>query len=304
MEKEKLVKNYNRHLTVINGIKFTFREIEVISCLIHGRNVKKTSILLNISPKTTETHIRNITAKIECNSREGIIDFIEKSGKIEIIRHLYNHLIDPSGLIKNEKFPYLKNNNSNLSEEGNAFDSLMETAHIEAKKENVSVPLFYSGISKKVFVKVGCILFLCSWGIFLLIKNIDKKEPPVIHTNLIAPVDSISLERPHLLQQMGNNFNNSQEIPSLALIGPGGTGKTTLVHQYTQGQKSSVIWEINGENSEILKSSFAELSYTLSATEEDKDELSKIEKIKHPKVREHKRLLYIQKNFGRSLLGA
>src|SRR5436190_21266292 len=66
-------------LSVIKEISFTPREIDIISCLMHMRGPHKISSLLVISPNTVVAHIRNIRLKIGCNSREGIIDFIEKS---------------------------------------------------------------------------------------------------------------------------------------------------------------------------------------------------------------------------------
>ncbi len=67
-------------LKVIKNIRFTDREIDVIACLIGGRSYKKIASILSISPKTVEYHVRNIMLRIGYNSRESIIDFIEKSG--------------------------------------------------------------------------------------------------------------------------------------------------------------------------------------------------------------------------------
>lgn len=46
-----------------------------------------------ISPKTVETHIRSIMLKLECNSRDGIISFVERSGKFSLIRKHYLDLL-------------------------------------------------------------------------------------------------------------------------------------------------------------------------------------------------------------------
>jgi tetratricopeptide (TPR) repeat protein len=52
---------------------------------------------LSLSPKTIDNYIYNIMIKLECHSRENIIDFIEKSGKFPIIKQYYaNLLIDVS----------------------------------------------------------------------------------------------------------------------------------------------------------------------------------------------------------------
>lgn len=92
---------YTEHLTIINGVSFTRREIDIISCLLSARGTSKIASLLCISPKTVVAHIRNIMLKLECNSRESIIDFIENSNKISIIRKYYLGLLIDIAFEKN-----------------------------------------------------------------------------------------------------------------------------------------------------------------------------------------------------------
>lgn len=81
---------YSKYLSNINGVEFTKREIDVIACLSSAKKTKKIASLLSIkSPKTVEAHIYNIRLKINCNSQEGIIDFIEASDKFSFIRKYY-----------------------------------------------------------------------------------------------------------------------------------------------------------------------------------------------------------------------
>ena len=54
---------------------------------------KKIASFLSISHKTVSNHIHNIMLKIRCNSREGIIDFINNSDKLEPIRNHYLHIL-------------------------------------------------------------------------------------------------------------------------------------------------------------------------------------------------------------------
>jgi len=91
---------YENHLTSINGKKFTRREIDVIACMISGRAPKTIASFLSIGPRTVETHTRNIMLKLECNSRESIIDFVEKSYKSDLIRHHYQHLVTEANFKK------------------------------------------------------------------------------------------------------------------------------------------------------------------------------------------------------------
>ena len=70
---------YAKYLATINSVKFTPREIDIIAFISSGRSGKKTASFFSISPKTVENHTHNIMIKLQCNSRESIIDFIEKS---------------------------------------------------------------------------------------------------------------------------------------------------------------------------------------------------------------------------------
>ncbi len=85
-------KIYIENLKIINCISFTKREIDIISFFVCGRSAKKCSSFFDIAPKTVENHTHNIMLKIGCNSREGIIDFIEKSDKLLILRKYYTAL--------------------------------------------------------------------------------------------------------------------------------------------------------------------------------------------------------------------
>jgi tetratricopeptide (TPR) repeat protein/DNA-binding CsgD family transcriptional regulator len=94
---------YLDSLADINGIKFTRREIDILACLLNARRTSKIASFLSISPKTAINHIRNIMLKLECNSQERIIDFIERSRKISLLRKHYAHLIINSAFEKSLK---------------------------------------------------------------------------------------------------------------------------------------------------------------------------------------------------------
>lgn len=86
-------KIYYEELESVMDIDFTLREVDIISCILNGKSTKKIALLLFISPKTVENHIRNIMFKLNCNCREMIIDFIENSNKDSIFRRYYLSLI-------------------------------------------------------------------------------------------------------------------------------------------------------------------------------------------------------------------
>jgi tetratricopeptide (TPR) repeat protein/DNA-binding CsgD family transcriptional regulator len=84
---------YFPKIDLINGVYFTQREIEVISCILNVRGVKKIAAVLSISPRTVEGHIQNIMLKLSCNSQESVKDFVEKSEQIIQINQYYLDLL-------------------------------------------------------------------------------------------------------------------------------------------------------------------------------------------------------------------
>ena len=70
---------FEERLQHISGVKFTEREVDVLTFVIHHRGSKRIAVLLDISPRTVETHIRNILLKIGGNSREDIVEFVTRA---------------------------------------------------------------------------------------------------------------------------------------------------------------------------------------------------------------------------------
>lgn len=87
---------FKMHLSMLCGIKFTTREIDIISCITKNRAEKKIAQLLDISPRTVGSHVHNIMCKIGCNSKDQIIDLIEKSGKEGVLQQYYQSIITNS----------------------------------------------------------------------------------------------------------------------------------------------------------------------------------------------------------------
>lgn len=91
---------YHHYLAEIKGMSFSLREIDIVACILHNRGGKKIASLLSISPKTVNAHIYNITVKIGCSSREYVIDFFEKSGRLQHLRQYYIYLLLDSSFVK------------------------------------------------------------------------------------------------------------------------------------------------------------------------------------------------------------
>ncbi len=106
----------NDELQEISGIKITNREVDIISCIIHNRGTKKIASILSISHKTVASHIANITNKLGFNTKEAIIDIVERSGKLNHFRkHYFNLVINNLFRLKLKKLSLLNKKGETVS---------------------------------------------------------------------------------------------------------------------------------------------------------------------------------------------
>ncbi|MBA3814337.1 MAG: tetratricopeptide repeat protein [Alphaproteobacteria bacterium] len=440
---------YSEHLETVNNVRFTRREIDIIAYLCSGRSAKTISSFLSITPKTIETHMRNITMKLECNSRDGLIDFIENSDKFLYIKKYYRglriqecfekQLLKVAKLL-NFKHPscllvyWNEQKNSTLiartlqhhfkiagielsiEEKGGhklTVDALSDIEqwqtdyalcflsnmflgqskddmgqrnflHLVKKaseKPNCIITLFLDKdaktdlekeldpveyidfffqenyyafafvILKKIFPKVNfneiTLEFKAQYDAinesstnptspvllatnFLRIRSLAAKVASHIHTlvttlqrrkmhwpvisalclcalwlgfsipsankkasnqgninaeasirpDLVIPTQSTFLDRPHVMARIGDNLKGPQDIQTVALVGIGGAGKTTIARYYAREQKTNVTWEINAETKESLNNAFENLADALSKTELERKKLKELKDIK------------------------
>jgi ABC-type glutathione transport system ATPase component len=69
-----------------------------------------------------------------------------------------------------------------------------------------------------------------------------------VHTDLALPQDGLLLSRAEIISQIKDSFRNKQGIQAVALVGIGGSGKSTIARKYARESNASIIWEINAES--------------------------------------------------------
>jgi len=439
---------YVEHLKLINGVKLTRREVDIIAFFICGRSAKKIASFFSISPKTVENHTHNIMLKLGCHSRESIIDFIERSDKLPILREYYTtilaeaafnqclknlaHLIRKenlsccitynsekhtpdllihhleaslklSGIKVLEVIPYpphslqkvskdyhviyifpneeeitsqemdgvtfwVKNNNQVLFLlfEENTFEDVLKGVHdtqllifkdqesyyfvifsilkrlfptldfesivsdftkqyeciegtsdlkelplsadaleVETKEESLTRHVMRRILNKRkpLFISLMTMVMLSGYFFFLRgnqsqfkaqLENEGEKTLPSIRSELIVPTNSVLLNRPDLMAQIDELFKGWSGIQTIALIGVGGAGKTTLAHYYAHSQNLPIIWVINAETKETLNESFEDLAHALAKKEEDQKILRGLLKVKIAAEREERTLQFVK----------
>ncbi len=364
---------YSEHFEDLNKIKFTPREIDVIACVLNGRSAKTIPSLLSISAKTVATHLANIRAKTGCPSRESIIDFIEKSGKLSLIKHDYylslltqvffenqikgiskseNHISIAHGPDINTQKPLLDKLKYHLELAGfktkclveqelkdaailqttadgtevqfpidilssdnyyatffsmlkqllpqNDIDKMVNdfkaySAGIESHSSMESAsdqPVFQEGTRRPVIAGLALLCCLLIFAGLMWAKPASQNSS--LRSDLILPSDLTLVDRSDLISQINHAFKQQKGIASVAIVGIGGAGKTTLVRNYGKALQNKIVWEVNAETQESLQRSFEDLAYALANNDDDKNELREIQEIQIPNQKQERIIAFVR----------
>lgn len=212
--------------------------------------------------------------------------FIEKIDKLSL--ELREQLQDQT--VNKFLFSDLKHQSSNLKEEKH---KIFMSAPV---RSNFLIYTIFKN-QKPLFIAA---IIICTLFIILTTPlksqffyfGLDKNKH--IISDLLLPYGSTLLKRSDYIKEIYNKFNNTESIQMVVLVGTGGAGKTTLARNFARQQKERVIWEINAETKESLISSFTNLAYALSRTEEDRKMLNELKEIKQSDEREKQLLLFVK----------
>jgi len=150
-------------------------------------------------------------------------------------------------------------------------------------------------IKKNLIIVVSFILVI-SWIIAsqFLIENKTINLDQII-IDLPLPHKKTLLTRQSIFSEMEEKLTNNNGIRTVALVGAGGSGKTTIAHRYARDQKTALIWEINCETSDSIISSFKQLAHSLCKTEKENQQLTTILQIKNDQEMEKKLFIFLTK---------
>ena len=412
---------YYNSLKIINGVNFTPREVDIIACLLSGKGAKTIARFLSIEEKTVETHKYNVMRKLERNSKEGIIHFIEQSDKFSALKYHYLSLLREAifekylGQIcnlvggketactliheKSEGSTYfinqfekhlrfagikvcrrLKESQEPLTYSADFDDansvvylapkSFSEALRIEDSPTKLKVTEFVQKLNQHkirfIFLLEDAALMNTSYEMpgaeyiicgaedyyftvfralqallpgvdiekitlefkksynaidttnyFLVDQNSNISEAPsscelkddtgksqnypitiqnkmVIRSDLVIPTGSTLLKREMLISKIEDAFEGEEGIQAVALVGIGGSGKTTAARLFARHQGWPIVWEINAETRETLICCFENLAYALSQTEDEKRKLRGLQEINNQKDKEDKIILFVK----------
>ena len=245
--------------------QLTDRELDVVACLLNGRTVKKTALLLNIYPRTVETYLRNLMIKLQCNSRDHLIDFITKTNQLNIIREHYAKII------------------------GEEFNSLPADPILKYHSIRIAKIIFYLAVPAMLlsFISVICYYWM-------------NNSNAYIKDELELPPSSFFLERSKLLEEIDRKFDSHKNIQTVILVGKGGAGKTTLAYHYANQYNKGIVWSIHANTKENILLSFEKLILEIMHKEKSHEELNSLQAVQNKPQYEKRLLIYLKEKLKKN----
>jgi DNA-binding CsgD family transcriptional regulator/tetratricopeptide (TPR) repeat protein len=65
---------------------FSQRELDVLTCIMNGHSYKGVALILRISDRTVEAHVKNIFVKMGVTTKEEAIKFLKKNNRLPLIK--------------------------------------------------------------------------------------------------------------------------------------------------------------------------------------------------------------------------
>lgn len=123
---------FKQNIKVDARNRFSFREVQIISFLVHGYSTKHIALFFDLSPRTVDNHLRNILYKIDGNTRQDIVSYIQKESLDSLYQCFFKTLQyhkkfeEQLGDLKAVLLPTIKNQLILLRSQGTALAFLLD----------------------------------------------------------------------------------------------------------------------------------------------------------------------------------